>query len=62
MTTPVGPQSRAVTLETPAAKSANESVFPAETSTSVAPTEPGWDPYEVWRTRVLAPPPGDDKD
>jgi hypothetical protein len=61
MTKPVAPASRALTPATPAAKPANEAVFPAETSTSTASAATGWDPYEVWRTRVMAPQPGKNK-
>jgi hypothetical protein len=50
MTQPVTPQSRAKTLETTAAEPANDSVFPGKAGAGPA----GWDPYEVWRTRVLA--------
>jgi hypothetical protein len=52
MTTPVTPQNRALTLDSPATEPANESVFPAETASSI-PSHAGWDPYEVWRTRVF---------
>jgi len=55
MTTPVAPQTRAAALDSTASEPANESVFPAESKTSPAPSPGGWDPYEVWRTRVLAP-------
>jgi hypothetical protein len=55
MTTPVAPQSRTTTSQTAAtAEPANDAVCPAETVTSASPRSAGWDPYEVWRTRVLS--------
>jgi hypothetical protein len=59
MTRPAAPQNRASTLDSATTEPANESAFPTETATSPAPS--GWDPYEVWRTRVFAAPPKDSK-
>jgi hypothetical protein len=56
MSTPVAPHSRAITTETLAEQAANEPVLP-EHAPPPAPPAPtanaGWDPYEVWRTRVF---------
>jgi hypothetical protein len=60
MTTPLAPQNRAATLDPTATESANEPAFPAAT-TAAAPSSAGWDPYEVWRTRVCTTPPAGDK-
>jgi hypothetical protein len=61
MTTPLAPHSRALTLDPPAPHSANESAFPTKTTTSAVSSSSGWDPYEVWRTRVFAAQPGKSK-
>jgi hypothetical protein len=63
MTTPVAPHNRAAALDSTATEPANESVFPSQSKTSATPSPAGWDPYEVWRTRVFTgPPTGDKKD
>jgi len=50
MTTPPAPK-----IPVDSAEPDDASVFAAEPANSAAPTVPGWDPYEVWRTRVLVP-------
>ena len=55
MSTPAAPQNRDITPDEPA----NEPVLLEHATTSMAPAptaNAGWDPYEVWRTRVLLPP------
>ncbi len=54
MSSPRAPQPRATAAESLVTEPANEPAFVAETVTSVAPASAGWDPYEVWRTRVFA--------
>jgi hypothetical protein len=61
MTRPAVPQNRASTLDPAATEPANEPAFPTETATSAAPSHAGWDPYEVWRTRVFAAAPTGNK-
>lgn len=62
MSTPLAPGNRAMTTDPSVTESANEPAFVVETGTSVELAAAGWDPYEVWRTRVLAAqPPGDKK-
>ena len=61
MTTPLAPQSRAAALDDTASAPANESAFPKESAVPGATAVTGWDPYEVWRTRILAAQPGYEK-
>jgi hypothetical protein len=55
MSSPLVPQPRASAPESSVAEPANEPAFATETATSAAPASAGWDPYEVWRTRVFTP-------
>jgi hypothetical protein len=62
MTAPLAPQSRATSADGTASEPANESVFPEKEAISAVAGATGWDPYEVWRTRVFAAqPPGNKK-
>jgi hypothetical protein len=59
MTAPLAPQSRATSVD--GNEPANESAFPEQPATPAATAATGWDPYEVWRTRVFAAQPPDYK-
>ncbi len=59
MTAPLAPQSRAITVDGTASEPANESAFPEKEAISAVTPVSGWDPFEVWRTRIFSvQPPG----
>ena len=61
MTAPLAP-GRATSIGSAPSEPANESVFPGKDAPAEPASAAGWDPYEVWRTRVFAAqPPGNKK-
>jgi hypothetical protein len=61
MTAPLAPQSRATSADGTSSEPANDAAFLVEQAISAATSASGWDPYEVWRTRVLAAQPPESK-